>query len=131
MTNYHYNQKWCSQYASTGPLACTFEFFFLMIRRPPSSTLFPYTTLFRSHREAYQLQGPRQLAAVGLPLSEHHRTDLDAPHAPSAIQLHGDRLRRILRGRHVRQQRARIQVDRSEEHTSELQSHSDFVCRLL
>src|SRR5438132_10443053 len=63
-----------------------------MIRRPPRSTLFPYTTLFRSTTD-------RQ--------AENAAIDRDA----------------------VRQHRARI--DRSEEHTSELQSHSDLVCRLL
>src|SRR5438034_7683523 len=71
-----------------------FFFFFLMIRRPPRSTLFPYTTLFRSAvqvREA--LLEPR--AAGG------------RPQIPDFQHL------------------------RSEEHTSELQSHSDLVCRLL
>src|SRR5437773_7515432 len=69
-------------------------FFFLMIRRPPRSTLFPYTTLFRS----------------------------DGDDAVLADLLHGlsdqvaDRL---------------VVVGRSEEHTSELQSHHDLVCRLL
>src|SRR4051795_13781902 len=67
-----------------------FFFFFLMIRRPPRSTLFPYTTLFRS------LQPRRQ----------------------SRPPLAGRRHRRDRRGR-------------SEEHTSELQSHSHLVCRLL
>src|SRR6266851_6577000 len=65
-----------------------FFFFFLMIRRPPRSTLFPYTTLFRPHRrERSPGRGPRRL--------------------------------------HPRPAR------RSEEHTSELQSHHDLVCRLL
>src|SRR3982750_3905594 len=68
---------------------CCF-FFFLMIRRPPRSTLFPYTTLFRSARAARR--GTRRVARP------HHRR---------------------ARGR------------RSEEHTSELQSRSDLVCRLL
>src|SRR5215211_8035978 len=63
-------------------------FFFLMIRRPPRSTLFPYTTLFRSLVGGGGVPGP------------------DQPH----LQLH---------------------AERSEEHTSELQSHSDLVCRLL
>src|SRR5260221_8883729 len=68
-----------------------------MIRRPPRSTLFPYTTLFRSHRvEAVQ---PQMLVE---PFS-----------AP--LLLHG----------------AALFDARSEEHTSELQSHSDLVCRLL
>src|SRR2546428_1395581 len=66
-----------------------------MIRRPPRSTLFPYTTLFRSLR-----------ARLGEPPGrlEGRRT-----------HQHGLRLRRV----------------RSEEHTSELQSRSDLVCRLL
>src|SRR5256886_12572246 len=65
-------------------------FFFLMIRRPPRSTLFPYTTLFRSNRRAFVAD-----------LTHEFRTPLA-----------------IIRGR-------------SEEHTSELQSQSNFVCRLL
>src|SRR5260221_4386558 len=72
-------------------------FFFLMIRRPPRSTLFPYTTLFRSD-------------IVGL-------TDKAASHP---AQLSGGQ-----------KQRVAIARARSEEHTSELQSHSDLVCRLL
>src|SRR5260370_37419000 len=68
-----------------------FYFFFLMIRRPPRSTLFPYTTLFRSHRCQKR---PRDRLLQQLRLSE--RTG-----------------------------------GRSEEHTSELQSHLNLVCRLL
>src|SRR5438034_5331095 len=67
-----------------------------MIPRPPTSTLFPYTTLFRSskdvHRHVVQEVIPRRAL--------HHRRD-------------------------------EIPAVRSEEHTSELQSHSDLVCRLL
>src|SRR5215469_17567110 len=70
-------------------------FFFLMIRRPPRSTLFPYTTLFRSVR----------------------RVGGDGAHA---------------RGRDLRRDRPRARRRaRSEEHTSELQSRRDLVCRLL
>src|SRR2546427_8010800 len=79
-------------------------FFFLMIRRPPRSTLFPYTTLFRSRRVA---SGNRRS-------TRGHRSESPAP---ASLRLH--RLRR-----------RRIQV-RSEEHTSELQSQSNLVCRLL
>src|SRR2546428_12271535 len=82
-------------------------FFFLMIRRPPRSTLFPYTTLFRSI-------GLRRAARRG-------RANL--------------RSKRRGRGRHARQQSNRMDnrelSKRSEEHTSELQSRSDLVCRLL
>src|SRR5215211_8645989 len=70
-------------------LVCfVFFFFFLMIRRPPRSTLFPYTTLFRSH---------------GRPRGRRVPAPPSRPRSPA----------------------------RSEEHTSELQSHSDLVCRLL
>src|SRR5260221_10819257 len=69
-------------------------FFFLMIRRPPRSTLFPYTTLFRSQMQRLVLERSERKVAL-----DHHRL--------------GDRW------------------IRSEEHTSELQSHSDLVCRLL
>src|SRR2546427_7026102 len=78
-----------------------FFFFFLMIRRPPRSTLFPYTTLFRSPRA----------------LRRHRSQDRQAVRRrdPQGPQV-GRRLR-------VR--------ERSEEHTSELQSQSNLVCRLL
>src|SRR5258708_2524131 len=79
--------------------------FFLMIRRPPRSTLFPYTTLFRSHA---------LLAAVGA--HEH------GCHAG----LHG----RAGMARGVAGRRLDLD-DRSEEHTSELQSPDHLVCRLL
>src|SRR3712207_7413023 len=83
-----------------------FFFFFLMIRRPPRSTLFPYTTLFRSRaaRRPVRGQDPRQRARV-------HRQ------AVSALPARGPG------GARAR--------DRSEEHTSELQSRQYLVCRLL
>src|SRR2546421_2292780 len=84
-------------------------FFFLMIRRPPRSTLFPYTTLFRSgaagtegggnDRAAGRRRGPLLHAAVG--------------------------------GLHTSRPHLAAHDGRSEEHTSELQSRSDLVCRLL
>src|SRR2546428_2068014 len=79
-------------------------FFFLMIRRPPRSTLFPYTTLFRSHAVA--------------PSRQHHA------HPPAGAA------RRVVVERH-RARRDLAGALRSEEHTSELQSRSDLVCRLL
>src|SRR5256885_5099449 len=79
---------------------CPWIFFFLMIRRPPRSTLFPYTTLFRSHPF-----GRRGLCG-----------------------LHDERRRDVDRGRHGRGRRP---AARSEEHTSELQSPCNLVCRLL
>src|SRR2546421_12782478 len=79
-------------------------FFFLMIRRPPRSTLFPYTTLFRSGR--------------GLPRGAGAAHDPRA-HAPPR------------RARDAHRRHAGAVRVRSEEHTSELQSRSDLVCRLL
>src|SRR6478672_13457214 len=73
--------------------ALLYFFFFLMIRRPPRSTLFPYTTLFRS-----------------LPTAARRRS------ARSSVTVCA---------------RCLPQGQRSEEHTSELQSRSDLVCRLL
>src|ERR1039457_4984715 len=73
---------------STHSPPCVLFFFFLMIRRPPRSTLFPYTTLFRSQRR---------------------KTLLSWPSTPPA----------------------RCWASRSEEHTSELQSPCNLVCRLL
>src|SRR2546430_12324823 len=72
-----------------------FFFFFLMIRRPPRSTLFPYTTLFRSTMSSAGIP-PARCRQAGIRFGE-------------AAALHA----------------------RSEEHTSELQSQSNLVCRLL
>src|SRR5947207_7883313 len=89
-------------------------FFFLMIRRPPRSTLFPYTTLFRSVFE--DLQGrPVETQPKGRMPGRIERRDAD---------ISG---RQITRQIGVRDRAG----ERSEEHTSELQSHSDLVCRLL
>src|SRR5947207_4928863 len=89
-----------------------------MHRRPPRSTLFPYTTLFRSEVE-------RQLLA-GQPLEQ--RQDVAAlRRGDEVIAVLDSRLDRVMG-----EQRAdRVIAQRSEEHTSELQSHSDLVCRLL
>src|SRR3712207_7179465 len=89
-------------------------FFFLMIRRPPRSTLFPYTTLFRSVLVLVPEDGqvPDDLEARGVPGDEHHR--LLAVRRPVRVGLpHDD------------------EDLRSEEHTSELQSRQYLVCRLL
>src|SRR2546430_9032151 len=89
-----------------------FFFFFLMIRRPPRSTLFPYTTLFRSGERAGQERG--QLVDVdGL-----------------GEVFGGAGLERFDSGGDVGVPREH-ENGRSEEHTSELQSQSNLVCRLL
>src|SRR3712207_7153092 len=82
-------------------------FFFLMIRRPPRSTLFPYTTLFRSMRES-------DLGA-GLSILDFYRHP--TVRALAAFLEAGAG--------------AQPDADRSEEHTSELQSRQYLVCRLL
>src|SRR2546430_12318711 len=86
-----------------------------MIRRPPRSTLFPYTTLFRSAKEKPQ-EG--RVLAVG-PGDRHPDTGQRIP-----VDLkEGDRV--------LFQKYAGTKRGRSEEHTSELQSQSNLVCRLL
>src|SRR5690554_7062911 len=89
------------------PVMCCSQFiFFLMIRRPPRSTLFPYTTLFRSRKpispvppEAPRRSAPSRITAAPVPCPSHSRT--------------------------------KVWLGRSEEHTSELQSRPHLVCRLL
>src|SRR5260221_7748438 len=83
-----------------------------MIRRPPRSTLFPYTTLFRSQGCWTPELQPSSLPG-GVPRGAGCSPSID-----SADQSSQGRVGRLL-------------ADRSEEHTSELQSHSDLVCRLL
>src|SRR5260370_42703748 len=82
-----------------------FFFFFLMIRRPPRSTLFPYTTLFRSSN--FLLAGD----------AVHFRENYESNGVPA---FNYDRAQTVV-----------IEGRRSEEHTSELQSHLNLVCRLL
>src|SRR5260370_14068269 len=84
-------------------------FFFLMIRRPPRSTLFPYTTLFRSDRAPID------------DVSQISR--LNSRHVPLPGRSRSTRCRCTPSSTAV--------DDRSEEHTSELQSHLNLVCRLL
>src|SRR2546430_17414047 len=86
-------------------------FFFLMIRRPPRSTLFPYTTLFRS---LPHLQFDRGVV--------HGAIRRDGAIGEVGQVLHRPRIADVVRV---------VLVERSEEHTSELQSQSNLVCRLL
>src|SRR3712207_7969002 len=90
-----------------------------MIRRPPRSTLFPYTTLFRSLGDLLGLQA----LALEHVLEVHVAADVELHRA---VELHAAVLEQL--GQHpVGDGRA----DRSEEHTSELQSRQYLVCRLL
>src|SRR3712207_8588601 len=93
-----------------------------MIRRPPRSTLFPYTTLFRS---AHVVVDDAELGAAGVGVEDGkaRRGPADARLADAAgVQQHALARRQIERAR---------AVARSEEHTSELQSRQYLVCRLL
>src|SRR2546422_2552756 len=78
-----------------------------MIRRPPRSTLFPYTTLFRSSRDSHAVAARRRAQRV------HGRDDDQVDQRPH------------------RGPRVPVHQARSEEHTSELQSRLHLVCRLL
>src|SRR3712207_7893936 len=90
-----------------------------MIRRPPRSTLFPYTTLFRSDLLADDVG---RLRAGGAYLRQVVLAEAGVDGLVAHV-LHGDG--------EVRRRRGEVVVDRSEEHTSELQSRQYLVCRLL
>src|SRR5688572_32330599 len=93
-------------------LTSLYLLFFLMIRRPPRSTLFPYTTLFRS---SFIVAGVLAAGLAG---------------APQAKQRDDSALHE--RGRAALRKAVEFyRTKRSEEHTSELQSQSNLVCRLL
>src|SRR2546430_6111633 len=98
-------------------------FFFLMIRRPPRSTLFPYTTLFRSLRRVRALRAPARRAR-----REPRRAEPRA--GPLPLGRPGA-ARRLAAADASGAQEIRGRRGRSEEHTSELQSQSNLVCRLL
>src|SRR3712207_7039121 len=97
--------------------AVSYHVFFLMIRRPPRSTLFPYTTLFRSSSDRSSLTARlrRAIGRSGCP-GEEYVASLPSPRenvmGPAAVLIC-------------------TSVMRSEEHTSELQSRQYLVCRLL
>src|SRR2546427_5120881 len=102
-----------------------------MIRRPPRSTLFPYTTLFRS----------RQRVEKALPLGDARRhigdfdflqqsLDLRARQTSFGVCKHPASCLHVLRTKGIDVSHG-VNSPRSEEHTSELQSQSNLVCRLL
>src|SRR5438874_7903350 len=92
-----------------------------MLRRPPRSTLFPYTTLFRSRAggRGRRRKGTRRLRQRGAGADP-------PPRCPPLLRRGAGRLRRLLEAG-----RRAVRKGRSEEHTSELQSRRDLVCRLL
>src|SRR2546426_5823963 len=87
-----------------------------MIRRPPRSTLFPYTTLFRSRGETLRAEFDRQMSVENSP--EGRYTETHSWGLPCSVSCVGARSPITTR-------------ERSEEHTSELQSPCNLVCRLL
>src|SRR5687768_18187000 len=91
-------------------------FFFIMTRLPPSSTLFPYTTLFRSHRQIGDEQGHTGEPRRGARGSSEERAHRSRKVSDDPQPARAERLDR---------------AHRSEEHTSELQSRLHLVCRLL
>src|SRR2546422_11724213 len=102
-----------------------------MIRRPPRSTLFPYTTLFRSILRPAADSGPHPLTDWAISPAPPTRSRLDPPEHPD----HVDRDPHVrdgndLLGRHAGHIRMSQKNARSEEHTSELQSRLHLVCRL-
>src|SRR3712207_9579793 len=90
----------------------TLSFFFLMIRRPPRSTLFPYTTLFRS-----------------VSYYDYYQPEAYVPRTDTFIEKDAQINEDIDRLRHSTT--SSLFTRRSEEHTSELQSRQYLVCRLL
>src|SRR3989440_6837155 len=98
-------------------------FFFLMIRRPPRSTLFPYTTLFRSGATT-RTRAPSVVSRMMFDRAT--RECRMSPQIATTSPSIGPLLRRI-----VSATSSAWVGCRSEEHTSELQSRSDLVCRLL
>src|SRR5690349_21985225 len=112
----------CARLACCATRSSPSSLFFLMIRRPPISTLFPYTTLFRSHLARL----PRRPWHV----SRHHPSRFRpvgvTPFRGNVVARRELHLAELLP--HAGQNRDGW---RSEEHTSELQSRRDLVCRLL
>src|SRR3712207_7598037 len=110
-------------------------FFFLMIRRPPRSTLFPYTTLFRSERELASIRTAIDELEVRTLLSGEYdsrealvtiRSEAGGVDAADFAEM---LLRMYLRW--AERHKYPVEVYRSEEHTSELQSRQYLGCRLL
>src|SRR3712207_8751969 len=96
-------------------LRTVFTCFFLMIRRPPRSTLFPYTTLFRSRRVVARCS----------------HADSPALGTSASRSTHDTHVRKRERLHHPQRRELRVIRGDRKEHTSELQSRQYLVCRLL
>src|SRR5260370_24801729 len=121
----------CTQLAdagipSTAPAVSDFSFFFLRIRPPPRSTLFPYTTLFRSSATMVGSSGQRRGVQPCLYKME----------SGASFRVAGSRIQELDINMQFECENRPLEMmrripSRSEEHTSELQSHLNLVCRLL
>src|SRR5256885_8854355 len=94
-----------------------------MIRRPPRSTLFPYTTLFRS--------GSALVGFIAICTLRWHRNETRRKALSEMLRSFVKAAQQLKRANDARLKRERIIHSRSEEHTSELQSPCNLVCRLL
>src|SRR3712207_9452132 len=102
-----------------------------MIRRPPRSTLFPYTTLFRSHPVFDKLALQKaKVIAQGLPASPGAACGQIVFHADDAQEWHADGHKVVMVRIETSPEDLAGMASRSEEHTSELQSRQYLVCRL-
>src|SRR3712207_8531115 len=98
--------------------------FFLMIRRPPRSTLFPYTTLFRSAFRVLGMKHYRVQLIGGMVLYQGRIAEMKTGEGKTLVGTLSAYLNALTgQGVHI--------ITRSEEHTSELQSRQYLVCRLL
>src|SRR5206468_8259352 len=103
------------------PIIPPASFFFIMLPLPPTSTLFPYTTLFRSRRPCRNRRARAFLFPLGRPRACGREKAAARRRAPTPHPTPAGRRLPCFAPRRPR----------SEEHTSELQSRSDLVCRLL
>src|SRR5260370_33784048 len=117
------NQPLVHSFLSQPPLVHR-VFFFLMIRRPPRSTLFPSTTLFRSIT-VKDLNGEVALNGTVPSYPQYLEAAAAAQRVEGVKRVHNHLMVKLPVGDY------RDDAQRSEEHTSELQSHLNLVCRLL
>src|SRR5436309_12645875 len=99
-----------------------------MLRRPPTSTLFPYTTLFRSNQQSGDGASQQDKKSVGTQQAARGNDHLRQQRKLAAEALED---RDEIRNEIDQQKHQHTRRERSEEHTSELQSRENLVCRLL
>src|SRR5690606_41176028 len=100
--------------------------FALRLRRPPPSALFPYATLFRSIMSIpLSARGGKPLGIISTHFKEPHRPD---PQTLRRLKLYARQAADLIERKQAEQA---LRESRSEEHTSELQSRENLVCRLL